>query len=120
MAINELPILSVVRWTARIIGTAILLLIMAFAIGEGVPNPFAQPVRVNLLFAAMFTMVMGLILAWKWEGIGSLLILGGFAFFAVVNHGIKLNLAFGPMLAVGLIYSVCGWMAKRSNRSSGG
>jgi hypothetical protein len=104
----KLPILSVVRWTARILGTAILLLIVAIAVGEGLPNPFAQPVEVQLLFAAMLTIMVGLILAWKWELLGGLLILGGFAFFAIVNHGIKLNLAFGPMLAVGLVYLGCG------------
>ena len=36
---DELPILIVARWTARIIGTLLLLLIAAFAMGEGVPNP---------------------------------------------------------------------------------
>ncbi|MGO8748662.1 MAG: hypothetical protein ACLQNE_22050 [Thermoguttaceae bacterium] len=115
----KLPILSVVRWLARIIGTLILLLIAAFAIGEGLPNPFAQPLNVNLLFAALLTMVMGLVLAWKWERLGGFLILGGFAFFAIVNHGIKLNLALGPMLALGLLYLGCGWTARKSNRSSG-
>jgi hypothetical protein len=33
---------------------------------------------------------------------------GGFALFAVVNHGIRFNLVFGPMLAVGLLYLLCG------------
>ena len=47
-------------------------------------------------------MVVGLIVAWKWERIGGLLILGGLAIFAVVNHGVRLNLVFGPMVAVGL------------------
>ena len=54
----------------------------------------------NLLFVAMLTMVAGLIAAWKWERIGGLLILGGLAFFAVVNHGIRFNVVFGPMLTV--------------------
>ena len=114
----ELPISTVARWITRILGTAILLLIAAFAIGEGVPNPLAQPLRVNLLFAAMLLMIAGQILAWKWERLGGLLILGGLAFFAIVNHGIKLNLVFGPMLAVGLLYLGCGCRtAKKSNRS---
>jgi hypothetical protein len=32
---------------------------------------------VNLLFIAMLTTMIGLIVAWKWERIGGLLILGG-------------------------------------------
>lgn len=49
----------------------------------------------NVLFAAMLTMLVGLGIAWKWEGIGGLLILGGLALFAVANHGVNLNLVFG-------------------------
>ena len=73
----------------------------------------------NLLFAALLTMIVGLILAWKWGRLGGVLILDGFAFFAIVNHGIKLNFAFGPMLTVGLLYLGCGARAMKSNRSSG-
>jgi hypothetical protein len=107
-------ILTVARWTTRVVGTAILALIVAIAVGEGLPNPLnQQPLAVNLLFAAMLAMVVGLATAWKWERIGGLLILGGLAFFAVVNHGIKLNLVFGPMLAVGLLYLGCGWKSPK-------
>jgi hypothetical protein len=42
---------------------------------------------VNLIFVAFATMVVGFVVARKWEGIDGLLILGGFALFAVVNHG---------------------------------
>jgi len=87
---------------------AILLLIAAFAIGEGVPNPLAMSLRENLLSVALSTMIVGLVVAWRWERIGGALILGGLAFFAVVNHGVRLNLVSAPMLAVGLMYLGCG------------
>ncbi len=40
-------------------------------------------------------------------GIGGLLILGGFAFFAIVNHGIRFDAVFGAMLAVGVLSLIC-------------
>ncbi len=120
MVINERHILPVLRWIARILGTAILVLILAFAVGEGLPSPLAQPLDVNLLFAAMLTMMVGQILAWKWEKIGGLLILGGFALFAIVNHGIKLNLVFGPWLLTGLLYLGCGWRRAKKFKSKRG
>ncbi len=111
-----LGLLLVLRWTARILGFLVLLLIAAFAVGEGVPNPLAQPPTVNLLFAAFLTMVVGLLVAWKWESTGGILILGGLGLFAVVNHGFRFNLVFGPILAVGLLHLLCGclrnWMAR--------
>jgi hypothetical protein len=103
-------ILTATRWTTRLVSTAILALIAAIAIGEGVhPARLFETLPVALLTVAMLTMVVGLVVAWKWERIGGVLILGGLAFFAIVNHGIQLNLVFGPMLAVGLIYLGCGW-----------
>jgi hypothetical protein len=106
---HERTLLIVARWTARIGGSLILALIVVLAIGEGVPNPLRLPIREQLLSIALLTMIVGLIVGWKWEGVGGLLILGGFAFFAVVNRGVKLNVVFAPMLAVGLIYLGCGW-----------
>ena len=50
-----------------------------------------------------------LVVAWKWEGLGGLLILGGSAFFVIVNGGVQLNLVFGLMLVVGLPHLGCGW-----------
>ena len=43
-----------------------------------------------------------------------LLILGGIAFFAIVNYGVPINLVFGPMFVVGLICLGCGvWRARQ-------
>jgi len=43
------------------------------------------------------------------EPLGGLLILGGLVFFAVVNHGVPINLIFEPMFVVGC----CTWDADR-------
>ena len=63
----------------------------------------------------VLTLLLGLILAWKWEGIGSLLILGGLVLFATADHGILLNIVFAPWLVTGLLYLVC-WVGKRRVR----
>jgi hypothetical protein len=115
----ERQILTVARWTARLVGTAILALIAALAIGEGVhPARLFETLPVTLLTIAMLTMLVGIVVAWKWERIGGILILSGLAFFAIVNHGVKLSLVFGPMLAVGLLYLGCGWLKNKAGRRS--
>ncbi len=94
---------AVTRWTVRIVGTAILALIISPSVGEGVhPARLFETLPVALLTVAMLTMLVGLLVAFTSENIGGLLILGGPPFFAVVNHGVQVNLVFGPMLAVGL------------------
>lgn len=111
---NEHLVVTVVRWTARAIGIALLGLIAAFAIGEGVPNPLRGSLPANMLTVALLTMLVGQIVAWKWECTGSLLILGGFALFAIVNHGVPLNVIFGPWLVTGLLYLVCWWRTPKA------
>ena len=106
---TERRIVTVVRWTARTIGITLLGLIAVFAIGEGVPNPLRGSVPEKLCHVGLLTMIVGQIVAWKWEGIGSLFILGGFVLFVIVNHGVLLNVVFGPWLVTGLLYLVCWW-----------
>jgi hypothetical protein len=111
--------LTTARWTARVVGALLLLLIAVFAIGEGVhPVRMFESLRVGLLTVTMLTMIVGQIAAWKWEGIGGLLILGSYVLFAVVNHSIPFNIVFGPWLLTGLLYLGCGWMKYRAVRPS--
>ena len=78
---------TVLRWIARAMGAALLVEIAAFAIGEGMPIPFRGSLPENLLTIAFLAMMIGQIIAWRWEGLGSLSILGGFGLFAVLgNH----------------------------------
>mgnify|MGYP000876044226 CR=1 FL=1 len=109
MDLTERRITTAIRWTARTIGIALLALIAAFAIGEGVPNPLRGSSSEKLCHVAMLAMLVGQIVAWRREGIGGLVILGGFTLFAVVNHGVPLNIVFGPWLLTGVLYLVCWW-----------
>jgi hypothetical protein len=116
--VNKRPMVSVIRWTARIIGAALLGLICVLAIGEGarnLHNPLQGSFREDLFGVGILMMLIGQVAAWKWEGIGSLLILGGFAMFAIVNHGVPLiNVVFGPWLVTGLLYLICWWRTPRT------
>lgn len=107
MDVTERRIITAIRWTARTVGLALLALIAAFAIGEGVPNPLQGSPAEMLCHVAVLAMLAGQIVAWRREGIGGVVILGGFTLFAVVNHGVPLNIVFGPWLLTGLLYLIC-------------
>jgi hypothetical protein len=72
---------------------------------------------VNLGFLALLLMLAGQVVAWRWEGAGGLMILGGLAGFALVNHGFRFNVVFGAMLVTGLLYAFCGWASRRRSHS---
>ena len=63
------------RWTARIAGTLMALFFLAFFVGEGFPNIFRLPWRESLSVLAMSAVVVGLLLAWIWEGLGGAVVL---------------------------------------------
>ncbi len=58
---------GVLRWFARLVGVLLLLLLAAFAVGEGLPNPLAMLTAEQWLSVALLVMVAGLIVAWKWH-----------------------------------------------------
>ena len=111
-------VVTAVRWAARTAAVLFLATILAFALGESVPNPFVISPRELLASAAMLTMVVGLLVAWIWERIGGTMILCGFAAFAIVNHGIHFNLVFGSLPVMGLLFLLCGCLRHRGTSPS--
>lgn len=107
-------LVTAARWTARLLGIVILLLIATLAICEGLhPARMFESLGVATLTVALLTMLVGQVVAWKWEGIGGGLIVGSFVFFSVVNHGVSINIVFGPWLLTGVVYVLCWWSSTR-------
>lgn len=102
-------IVFVSRWTARIISIPLLALVVILILGDGIANPLTASTRDNLLGLTILIMLLGLILGWKWEGLGGLLILAGLALFAIVNRGLLLNIVIAPWLFAGVAYLLCWW-----------
>ena len=78
---NTKLLATIFRWIARVIGTMLVGLTLMLAIGEGVPNLFTQPFSVQLGFLALALVLIGILIAWRWEFIGGLLSLGGWVLF---------------------------------------
>ena len=97
---------AVCRWTARIIGTLLVLIIVLFAIGEGMPNPFTQPISVQIGFLALALVMIGILGGWRWELAGGTLSLFGWSLFVVtVMHLPRgLNWFVGALALPGLLY----------------
>jgi hypothetical protein len=100
------------RWTARTISIPLFGLLVLLTLGDGIPNLLAASPRERLFVAVVLMMLFGIVLAWKWEGVGSLLILGGLVLFATAGESFLLNIILAPWLVTGLSYLVC-WVAKR-------
>ena len=106
------------RWIALILGSLMVLLFLAFFFGEGPPRLSALTAVDGLLFAAMGALFLGLALAWKWEGLGGLLSVAGFA--ALVATG-RIHLRVWTLDAPAAIAPYSCWISRyraTSNRPS--
>jgi hypothetical protein len=95
------------RWIARILGTLLVLIIVLFAVGEGMPNPFTQPMTVQVGFLAMALLMIGILGAWRWELAGGTLSLVGWGLFvvAVMHPPRGLNWFVGALALPGALYA---------------
>ena len=73
------------RATARFLGSILFLMISMFAIGEGIPNPFSLALNEAISFFSFVVMLTGLIVAWRLEGIGGMVVLLGYLVFVLIN-----------------------------------
>jgi hypothetical protein len=98
------------RWTARIAGTLMALFFLAFFVGEGFPNIFRLHWRESLSVLALSAVILGLLLAWIWEGLGGAVALAGTAVFMLLIgfRGAASGLLLVPAV-IGLLHVVCWW-----------
>jgi hypothetical protein len=73
------------RWIGRVIGLLIVALTVSFAIGEGMPNPFTQPVVVQIGFLALALILGGILAGWRWELLGGAVSLLGWSLFVLAE-----------------------------------
>lgn len=111
--------LGIVRWVARILASLLAILVVVIFVGEsffypgeGPPNPFEHPVEVQLEFAAMLAIWIGMIVGWKWEGAAGILILGGMATFHIIEGKVWINETFGLFELAGILFLLC-WFLKK-------
>ena len=72
---------NILKWIARVLGVIISVHMFLYIFGEGIP-PFAEKSPREIILLIAFTVILiGLIVAWWQERIGSFIILSGTAGF---------------------------------------
>src|SRR5208283_5510542 len=101
--VSSSPLARLVHWSARVTSLLLFGLVIVIVIGHGgPPNVFRQPTPVQLEFAAMGLMLLGMAVGWLREGLGGLLVLLGLAAFNTVELTVNGRPALGafPLFAV--------------------
>ena len=90
------------RWSARIAGLLLAGMVLMFLAGEGPPNLFTEPPSVRVEFFALLLVLAGCLLGWRWECLGGVLGVIGYAAFVITELAVRGKLPGGatPLFAV--------------------
>lgn len=97
------------RWTALIAGTLMVLFFLVVFFGEGPPHFSALTAAEKIQFAAMGALFLGLAAAWKWEALGGLLAVAGFAALVAISRSHLRLWAFDAPAVVAVVHIACRW-----------
>jgi hypothetical protein len=113
-----------VRWLARVTSLVSAGLLLLFIIGEGGsgPNPITAREWIGLLFFP-FGVVVGMLIAWRREVLGSLVSIGSLACFYIVYglvlaHRLQLGSAFALFTAPAFLFLLSGLVSRNDTAKS--
>lgn len=111
-------ILKVILWIARILGTITIVFLLFMSFGELFSSE--KPATgltstldiISLLFFPLST-IIGLVLAYKWEGIGGIITVGGMISLHIIRPDIASNLLISAFAIPGLFYIIYSAWSKK-------
>lgn len=109
---------KIVHYVAHFLAAAILLLYLTFIVGEGILGNEGLPPPWQIQIIPVELMLAGLLIAWKWNGIGGAITLSGYIIFAFQNRGLLLLTPFALFPAASILYLVSGWMGREPRTPS--
>ena len=103
------------RWTARILGTLLVVGCVLIGIGEGLPNVLTVALPMQVMFLAFALILMGILAAWRWECAGGVTSLAGWCVFIIGSAISPRGLAvMTVVLAVpALLYLASAWLRRK-------
>jgi hypothetical protein len=103
--------LSPARWTARILGTTALAVILPIVLAEGVPPVFRQPAGAQLSVSGALLIIAGLGFGWWRDGIAALLITTGWTLRAVAQTDLRFEILH-MVMAIAALFGFCWWASQ--------
>ena len=111
---------SIIRWVARIIGTLSVAVFLFFFVADCVEKGriLIESDRL-LMIVFMFLTFVGLIVAWKWEGIGGTMALIGLIAFNILSPASVTRAALYFMTGLyglpALLFVLCWWQTRKQH-----
>jgi len=78
-------VLRGLRWSGRITGILLVGLVLVFMVGVGPPNPLELPPSAQVELLGLLLVLTGCVVGWRWDWLGGLFVVCGFAGFLVTE-----------------------------------
>jgi len=85
---NAKLLATIFRWIARVAGTVLVGLTLFMARGV-IPRLFTQPFVIQIYFLALMLVLLGILVAWRWELPGGIMSFAGWVLFIVLQTVMK-------------------------------
>lgn len=116
---NKNRTVTIIRWIARIWSIAsiafLLVMVIGHLFGSEQSNPPTFGEMVGLFFFP-FGVFIGLIIAWKWEGLGGMIAIGSIIGFhmtmLILGRSLDINPFIDGVAAPGFLFLIC-WFLSR-------
>jgi hypothetical protein len=122
---NSKKVTDVIRWIARIWGSLSLAFMVFFVgayligtitgEGEGIGEFGSLSDMISFFFFPVLIMI-GLAIAWKWEGLGGLLTTAGIAVFYAIRTDLLLNPVIAGLAFPGLLFILYWFLSRKLSK----
>ena len=102
---------TAVHWTARVLSVVVVLFFGFMIVAQFVGDEELPPRAVTLV--AISAILIGLMVAWRWEGVGGVIALGGYFFSALLNGQVLRTWPYALCLVAGLLFLLSWFMRRR-------
>ncbi|MFT5749234.1 MAG: hypothetical protein ACI93S_000487 [Ancylomarina sp.] len=99
-------ITSIIRWLARFLGVFLFLFFAWFAIEFGIDDPTRMNPQLVKLFYTHMLMMFALIVVWRFELLGGLILVVGYSYFSIINHTFWTNPIYPIFFFIGLLHLI--------------
>jgi len=114
---NQPVLLCALRWTARVMSVLMAGVVLLFAVGEGLNLSHFNGRELVLFVFFPAGVCLGMVLAWRWEGLGGGITVASLAAFYLADRLMSSRFpggfAFAALAAPGFLFLLC-WLWARS------
>jgi hypothetical protein len=117
---NRAVSLRVLRWSARVLSLFAVGIVLSFVFGEGLNVSKLTARELALVVFFPFGVGLGMVVAWRWEGLGGGITVASLAAFYIVHYLFSSifpgGFAFIALASPGFLFLLCWLWARLTTR----